>query len=692
MNFQTKTNNFICKNILFVFVFTYCNVFFVPKSFADDYEYSLKKYVDNDLSNFPGAAKYKDFIYTSLLNAHFEYEKSKNKLLFKRLLIAADSISDKNITCLIYARIALKYADIADSDCFVILEKGFETAAKYNAVAGKLDLLQAKAHIRNIEDKKPEEKIALWSEVIETASDYGNKAAIANAIYEIAFIYYYIQEYDSSRLYINNGLKNYYDYYSSYNLIGLYNVLGLMDDREKKYKSAIPFFNKSIALAVESKDTAWIGIASGNKGMAYYRMGIYDSVEPHLKTDMEYSLKGKAYGSAAMAMITLGELYRNQYNNPDSSEIYLKLALETVKLGRKESVLSAYNYIHNYYAKQGDFEQAYKLHREYIYLRDSLNPLMIESKLKEVQKKFELEKKDAEIQILEGENKLQRKKTQQNRLIVAALVITISLLTIILVIVYDVKEKNRKVTTEIIQKNNAIAKQANELKLLNEIKDKIFSILSHDMRSPIAAVKNTFDLLDANLIDEAEFRMIRGKISNQLANLNIVLDNLLQWSKSQISGAAELNVSDVNMHEVINRNLKLFELQIKNKQLVIDLRNFEKIIVSADFNQTDIVVRNLLSNAIKFSFKGGTISIGANVENKRVKIAFKDEGTGIESKYLNQLFDVKKLRKEFGTAGESGTGLGLWLCKSYIEQNKGSIAVESEVGKGSIFYITLPQA
>jgi signal transduction histidine kinase len=317
---------------------------------------------------------------------------------------------------------------------------------------------------------------------------------------------------------------------------------------------------------------------------------------------------------------------------------------------------------------------------------------MIETQLKEVQKKFELEKKDGEIQILERENELQRKEKQQNRLVVAALVIIISLLTIILVIVYDVKEKNKKVAREILYKNNAIAKQAHELKLLNEVKDKILGILSHDMRSPIAAIKNTFDLLDANLLDDAEFKMIREKISNQLSNLNIVLDNLLQWSKSQISGAIEANISEVNIQEVINRNLKLFEHQIKDKQLIIDLQLFEKIIISADFNQIDIVVRNLISNAIKFSYVGGIISINATVQNNQVKIAFKDEGTGIESKYLRKLFDVKKLRKEYGTLGESGTGLGLWLCKSYIEQNKGNISVESEVGKGSVFYITLPQA
>ena len=679
-------------SILFVLTFIFCIVFFTQKSFADDYKYSLKNYINNDLIHFPEAIKHKEFIYNSLMNAHYEFEKNKSKVLFDKLLVSADSFPDKNITCLIYARVALKYADVADSDCFSILERGFKIAQKHKSVAGKLELLQAKALIKNVEETDLKKKVALWDEVLTNATVYDNKHVIANTIYELAFVFYYSQEYDSSSKYINIALNQYVDYYSNFKLIGLYNALGLIDNKVKKYQSAINYFNKTIALATEIKDTAWIGIASGNKGMSYYNLGIYDSALVNLKTDLKYSLQGREYGSAASAMFTLGELYRNHYNNIDSSEIYLKWAVETAKISRQDAVLKTFSRIHDYYAKQGDFTQAYKYYQEYINLKDSLKPLMIETQLKEIQKKFELEKKDDEILLLESENELQRKETLQNRLVVAALVIIISLLTIILVIVYDVKEKNKKVAREILYKNNAIAKQAHELKLLNEVKDKILGILSHDMRSPIAAVKSTFDLLDANLIDEAEFKMIREKISNQLNNLNIVLDNLLQWSKSQISGVTELNISVVNMHEVVHRNVKLFEHEIKNKQLTIDIHQLENITVSADFNQIDIVVRNLLSNAIKFSFNGKKISISANAEIKNVKIAFKDEGTGIESKYLKRLFDVKKLHKEFGTAGESGTGLGLWLCKYYIEQNKGNITVQSEEGKGSTFYITLPQA
>jgi two-component system, sensor histidine kinase and response regulator len=689
---NTKKNSFFSPNILFVFTFIFCIAFFTQKSFADDYEYSLKNYVNNDLIHFPGAIAHKEFIYSSLINAHYEFEKNKSKALFNKLLVSADSFPDKNITCLIYARVALRYADVADSDCFSILERGFKIANKHKVVAGKLELLQAKALIKNVEEADLKKKVALWKEVLTEAAIYDNKPVMANAIHELAFVFYYGQEYDSSSYYISVALNDYADYYSNHRLIGFYNALGLMDNKAKNFRSAINYFNKTIALAIEAKDTAWIGIASGNKGMSYYKLGIYDSALVNLKIDMQYSLQGEEYGSAASAMITLGELYRNQYNNRDSSEIYLKRAAETAKFGRQDELLRTYNNIQKYYAQQKDYAQAYKYFQEYIYLKDSINPLMIETQLKSVEKKFELEKKDAEIQILESENQLQRKETQQNRLIVAALVIIISLLTIILVIVYDVKEKNKKVNIEITQKNNAITKQANQLKLLNEIKDKIFSILSHDMKSPIASLKNTFDLLDANLITEAEFKMIREKVSNQLSNLNIVLDNLLQWSKSQIRGEVEHEGTNVKVNEIINRNINLLENQITNKQLNVDFRNNEEIIVFGDFNQIDIVVRNLLSNAIKFSFKRGQISIVAEKENNHVKIAFKDEGIGIEHKYLRQLFDVKKLRKEYGTAGESGTGLGLWLCKSFIEKNKGTIAVESEAGKGSTFYITLPAA
>jgi signal transduction histidine kinase len=392
-----------------------------------------------------------------------------------------------------------------------------------------------------------------------------------------------------------------------------------------------------------------------------------------------------------MAMATLGNMYNNIYQQPDSADYYLMLAIETVKKARMENIISVYQTVYEYYEKSKKYDKAYRYIKEYLSIADSLKPLLAEQRLKEFQIQYELEKKNKELELLEVENELQKKQTQRNRIIVSSLVIFICMLTIILIIVYEMKERTKKTSNKIKEQSEALSKQAKELKVLNDVKDKIFSILSHDMQSPIASLKNTFDLLDARLINEKEFNTLKEKISNQLFDLNIVLDNLLQWSKNQIQGITHNALMPVSYYELVERNLKLFDSQIKNKGLSV-INNLDKnLLVLADFNKIDIVVRNLLSNAIKFTFAGGSIEVYSKNENGVSTLCIKDSGIGIHEEDQSKLFEIKGVNKQYGTAGESGTGLGLWLCKTFVEQNGGKISFTSESGKGSTFCISLPK-
>jgi signal transduction histidine kinase len=658
---------------------------------AGSYEYSLDNFIE-ELSIYPNGAGYKDYIRNSLLSAHEYYVGKKSKKKYENLLRSADSISDKNITVLIYARIAGDYADLSDAECFSILEKGFAIARKYNSIEGKLQLLQVKSYIKTKQKLSFSERLFLIEELLQEATKYKNNKSIAIAIKEKVFLFYSYEKLDSSVFYAKIALIKHINYYNTNTIIGLNNVIGLIENKRKNYRNAIEYYNKTIQYAIEKKDTAWIGIASGNKGMSYYYMGMYDSALVNLHADIAYSILGKEYSSAAMAMTAIGSLYINKFNVPDSSEKYFDLAKATSWKGRQDNIIVVYDKIHKEYAAAKKYDLAYKYYQEYIAIKDSLSPILIKEQLKDFQKKFELDKKDNEIVLLEKDNELQKKKTLQIRIIVAALSIILGLLTVILVIVYDIKEKNKENARQIGEQKNVLKKQADELTVLNNIKDKIFSILAHDMRSPIAALKSTFDLLDAQLISEAEFKAMRERISNQLFNLNIVLDNLLLWSKSQIEEGDKKNVAAANITEIIMRNVKLFELPANEKQLNVLFERTNDYFVMADFNQIDIAIRNLLSNAIKFTLSGGSITITAIQKNNTIEIAVTDTGTGISEKLRKNLFTLKNKQSTAGTEGESGTGIGLWLCKSFVEQNQGTLTFKTEMGFGSTFYITLLQA
>jgi signal transduction histidine kinase len=601
------------------------------------------------------------------------------------LLRAADTIADKNITCLIYARAATDLAGMSDADCFSYLEKGFAIAEKHKSDYGKLALLQTRVYIRHLQQIPSQEKIQNLNELFVLMKSHDFKGGMANVIRDKASVFYSERQYDSSKHYINLALNHYFDYFSNNSILNLYNTLALIEGKKKNYTASIALYDKAIQLAKTVKDTAWIGIASGNKGMAYYHLGMYDSALVNLKIDIKYSLLGKEYGSSANAMLATGEIFETIYHNPDSARKYFTLAKETVAKGRRHEIVQLYHNLYNYYARKKDFENAFQYYTQYTAIKDSLNPLMAEQQLKEFQKQFELQKKEREIEMLAQQNEMRAKQTQQNRILVSGLIIFILLLSVTLYVIYRSREQDRIARLQ-------ISRQSEQLKKLNDIKDKIFSILSHDMRSPIAALKNTFDLLDAGLINEKEYGVMKEKISNQLSNLNIVLDNLLQWSKSQIQGDEAHIETTFGIREIVMRNMRLLELQAKNKNIRIEIAVDENLKVAADFNKTDIVVRNLLSNAIKFTHPGGIVHVDAKKNNGMIMLAFRDSGNGIRAEERDKIFEIKSASRQYGTAGESGTGLGLWLCKIYMEQNKGTIYFETESGKGSIFYISLPAA
>lgn len=250
--------------------------------------------------------------------------------------------------------------------------------------------------------------------------------------------------------------------------------------------------------------------------------------------------------------------------------------------------------------------------------------------------------------------------------------------------------------SELRKRENKISKQNDELAELNATKDKFFSIVAHDLKNPFNTLLGFSEMLFNNFeqFDEATKKEFIGLIYESSQNTYRLLENLLAWSTAQ-RGKIEFNPSQVNIKSLIDENLILLSqsAQIKNIQLQSDLNN--DYFIHTDHDLTNTVIRNLLSNAIKFTPKDGRVTISANLvsgiqSNEYLEIAIEDTGLGIGPENLEKLFKIGKSLSTKGTEGESGTGLGLMLCKEFIEKCGGKIDVKSEVGKGSIFTIAIP--
>jgi signal transduction histidine kinase len=244
--------------------------------------------------------------------------------------------------------------------------------------------------------------------------------------------------------------------------------------------------------------------------------------------------------------------------------------------------------------------------------------------------------------------------------------------------------------TEQISYQKQIEEKNGELQRLNDTKEKLFSIIAHDLRSPIGQLKNALDLVNKEYLSPEKFQEISARLSVEVGQLHSTLDNLLRWSLGQFQGI-KVNPEKTALAGVLAKKMSLFKQNIEQKNLTIQLEGAEQFIL-VDPDHLLLILRNLFSNAIKYSYPGSTILIRAQAKEQKVIIEVIDEGIGMSADIVTSIFSPETTLSKNGTANEKGTGLGLKLCKEFIEKNQGSIWVESREKSGSSFYISLPEA
>jgi len=237
-----------------------------------------------------------------------------------------------------------------------------------------------------------------------------------------------------------------------------------------------------------------------------------------------------------------------------------------------------------------------------------------------------------------------------------------------------------------------LRRQSIELHELNVTKDRFFSIIAHDLRGPMGGFMGLTDLLTEELrsMSLTEIQEYLENMRESATNLFKLLENLLQWARIQ-QGGMPFNRERVLFQPIVIESIEMIQESAKKKGIEIICDISEDVEVFADSNLIQTIIRNLVSNAVKFSARGGKVNLSAKTtEDGSVEISVKDRGIGMDQLMVRNLFriDVRNGRK--GTEGEQSTGLGLLLCKEFIEKHGGRIRVESEVGKGSVFTFNIP--
>lgn len=476
-----------------------------------------------------------------------------------------------------------------------------------------------------------------------------------------AFIYFHRAEVISRSLPFSNLTLN------------LYSDLGVAYREKGDYAMAISFYEKGIA---KSNFPEMMGLnISMINGLAqvYAKSGAIDKAISLQKGALLKSKKIKNTIREFISLTALAESYSRI--NPDSSLIFLQQALTLARSKKaNKQALEVLGKIAGLYEKGGDFKRAYLAKSSQYSVADSFYFKDISSKMANLQTQYELNKSKVKVQELKFINS---KQTFEQKIMMWIIFCSVILLFIFSINFYKIRNLNR-----LLNKTNTALTES------NTVKDKLFSVLAHDLRAPLASVINLIEMIDRGWLTEEEKVVMMSKLATHCNASMESLNLLLRWGQMQLKGVL-INQVEIDPSKIIERNISLLFEPAEQKNIEIERHIPDGLTVICDADHLDFLFRNILSNAIKFTPDGGHILISAQQEaNNEVLFMVRDNGVGIDPERLKSIFNISNVSTN-GTNNEKGTSLGLVICKEFVSANEGKIWVESTLGKGSEFFFTL---
>ncbi|WP_378176494.1 tetratricopeptide repeat protein [Aquimarina sp. SS2-1] len=372
----------------------------------------------------------------------------------------------------------------------------------------------------------------------------------------------------------------------------------------------------------------------------------------------------------------LGYLAIMQKNYKEAEKLLETARKESIDLGATQLLMKNYQFSSKLDSARGNLSGALTWQKEHQKLSDKRMTELSTQKMERAEARYKAELEN--LRMIDAQEKREQKTKEElfryRALTFIALVLLVIFLVFIIMVIRTRKERKRLIT---------------KLNESNQIKNKLFSIISHDLKNEIHGLEGSLNLMKENEISTEEFQEIVPLLANRTHQTSILLNNLLNWSKSQMK---ELNARPItfDITEVISTKFAFFMPKAMQKNIKL-INKLDATRIFADKDMVSIVAQNLIANAIKFCNPGDSIALVSREKDDHYEICFEDTGIGIEPSNLAKLFAEDTFTTN-GTQNETGTGLGLRICKELIELNKGNIKVESIPGKGSTFYVTLPKA
>jgi len=438
-------------------------------------------------------------------------------------------------------------------------------------------------------------------------------------------------------------------------------------------------------------------LLKNNENLLLQTQNKYDMAECYHQMenyDLAYSLHQEALKirktehditGMAESYIKLGKLMLDKKNYDQAEQLVMQGLTYAMQLNSNRLMRECYDHLYYIYSQTGNFKGARYFKDLFAYMSEMIYTEADKHKVGELQSLLDISEKDKELKTLDA------KAQTQHMYIIAASIVILGLIVLAIVIYYFYRDK-RKLALQLQQTNEKVNRQVEELKELNSTKDKFFSIIGHDLKGPLNSLTAFSNLIlnHAGSLTEEEMKKIAKDLNKSLKTLYELLENLLTWARSQ-TNKINLTPEKLDMQKHIEENISLLSKTATNKEIHIEFVTLDKITAWADKNTVNTVIRNLLSNALKFTPRNGSITIFADAYKDALEIGIRDTGVGMTPEQIQKVFDISTKHSTPGTEKEKGTGLGLILCKEFVEKNGGKLHIESVVGKGSTFRFTLPK-
>ncbi|HTI09882.1 MAG TPA: tetratricopeptide repeat-containing sensor histidine kinase [Puia sp.] len=481
----------------------------------------------------------------------------------------------------------------------------------------------------------------------------------------------------------------------------LINVLSNIADnwyRQQQYGKALEYNRQALQIARALKNDYSAAFLNNDIGKTLAIKGLYtEALTHHLPSLDYYRQTGDQLGITETTAF-LANVYLSLKNYPAALR-YARQSLElATAIKAKKQIKEAGRVMADCYEAKGDYRSAlsyFKLYRDY---SDSVFNEETRKKTFELGARYEYERKEALMkEAAAKKDALQQHVDRYHTLQIFIAALIILFLTIVAFVLLRSRKSNRRNNQLLQAKNQEISRQKEEMEhqavqllLNNQQKDKLFSIIAHDLRGPLNSLKGLIDLLKEKSLSESEINAMMAELRRNVDHSSELVGNLLFWASSQLNGIVVTPVR-LPVQQLVTDILPLYVRQAAEKALFLKNEILDDLIGYADKDMMQVILRNLISNAIKFCRPGDTITIRGQLKDSFIEICVADTGIGIKEEMLNKIRRKESI-STYGTAKEKGTGLGMLLCREFTEENKGRFWIESEWGKGSCFYFTIPAA